>query len=436
MSTRNPTPVQPAQASGAESHTTFFRQSGWLVVATASGGVFMTATQVIANRWMSREEYSIWFALLRIFLLMSIPSAGLQIVFAQQTAAAVSDEQHRLLARTIRATLRATFFIWLGMAALAAAGWNHWIALLKIQNPAALGVTVAIGLASLWSPILKGVLQGLQNFLGLGWVLILDGAGRFGAIAVILWMGGQAAGGMSGALVGQGVSVLLGAWLLRRVLWAPGEPMEWRPWLRRVVPLTLGIGVVQFMSNADVVFVQGVFATDRASLYMPAAMIGLALVTFTGPLTAVMFPKVVRSVALTQDTRALRQALGATALLGAAAALACTVAPILPLRIIYFSKPEYWQAAPLVPWFAWCLLPLILANVLISNLLARERFAIVPWLLVVAVGYGAALAAWKPHLLAAEPLAALRTVIQTLGTFSLGLLAAAVLFTWRDRRRS
>jgi len=201
-----------------ESHTTFFRQSGWLVVATVSSGLFMTATQVVANRWMTREEYGIWFALLRIFLLMSIPSAGMQIVFAQQTAAAVTDQQYRLLAKTVRATLRATFLIWVVMAAVALAGWTHWIGLLKISNPAALGVTVAIGLASLWSPILKGVLQGLQNFLGLGWVLVIDGVGRFAAIAVILWVGGQAAGGMTGALIGQGVSVLVGAWLIRQLL--------------------------------------------------------------------------------------------------------------------------------------------------------------------------------------------------------------------------
>ena len=416
-----------------ESKTAFFRQSGWLVVATVSGGVFMTATQVVANRWMTQEEYSIWFALLRVFLLMSIPSAGLQIVFAQQAAAAVTDEQNRLLAQTVRATLRATFLIWLAMAAVAFAAWNHWIALLKITNPAALGLTVVIGLGSLWSPVIKGVLQGVQNFLGLGWVMIIDGVGRFAAIAVILWLGGQAAGGMTGALAGQTVSLLLGAWLIRHLLFAPGERMEWRPWLRRVVPLTLGIGVVQFMSNADVVFVQSVFSAQQTPLYMPAAMIGLALMTFTGPLTAVMFPKVVRSVALTRDTRALRHALGATALLGVAAALACTLLPKLPLRLIYFSKPNYWDAAPLVPWFAWCLLPLVLANVLVSNLLARERFAIVPWLILPAAGYAAALAALKPHLLATEQLQAFRSVIQTLGTFSLLLFGVAGLFTWRDK---
>ena len=438
MNTKATVESTPAQAP--ETGTTFIRQSGWLVVATVSSGVFMTATQVVANRWMEPVEYGIWFALLRIFLLMSIPSAGLQIVIAQQTAAAVTDAHHRQLVGTLGATFRATFYIWLIMVTVALFAQTHWIPALKITNPAALWVTVMIGLASLWAPIVKGVLQGVQNFLGLGWVLILDGMGRFAAIAVILWLGGQAAGGMSGALIGQGASLLIGVWLIRRLLIGPRERMEWRPWLKRVLPLTLGIGSIQFMSNADVVYVQTLFSAEKTPLYTPAAMIGLALITFTTPLAAVMFSKVVRSTALTQDTRAVRQALGATALLAGAAALACTVLPELPLRIIYFSKPIYWAAAPLVPWFAWSLVPLILANVLLSNLLARERFAVVPWAVLVAVGYGTALAILKPRLLQMAEMDAFRdafrTVIQTLGAFSLLLLGVIARFTFRQKVRA
>src|SRR5439155_11136381 len=193
------------------------------------------------------------------------------------------------------------------------------------------------------------------------------------------WLGGQAAGAMTGALIGQIISLGVCAWLIRDLLRAPGDGFEWKPWLSRVIALTLGIGTLQLMTNTDVVYVQSIFPADKTPLYMPAAMIGLALVTFTGPLSSVMFPKVVRSAALTQSTRALQQALGATGLLGAAAALACTVLPELPLRIIYLSKPIYWAAAPLVPWFTWCLLTLVLANVLLPNRLASDRFAVVPW---------------------------------------------------------
>ena len=419
----------------SDSHTTFFRQSGWLMVATGCSGVFMIATQMAAQKWMDTAEYSVWFTLLRIYLLLSIPSVGLQVIFARQTAAAVTADQHHQLARTTRITLQATFVLWLLIAGVAFVGQGAWVAQLKISNPAALWATVMIGLASLWSPVVKGILQGRQDFLGLGWVLILDGVGRFAAIVVILVLGGQAAGGMTGALIGQGASLILGAWLLRRLLREPGEATDWRPWLRQVVPLTLGIGAIQFMCNADVVYVQSLFSSDQTKLYMPAAMIGLALVTATTPLAAVMFPKVVRSTALAQDSRALRLALGATALLGGVGALACTLLPWLPLQIIYFAKPVYWAAAPLVPWFAWCLLPLILANVLISNLLARERFAVVPWVVLIAIGYGVALALLKSRLPALPELLAFRTVIQTLGVFSLCLFGVAAVFTWAERVR-
>ena len=294
-----------------------------------------------------------------------------------------------------------------------------------------------IGLASLWSPVVKGVLQGQQNFLGLGWVLILDGVARFSSVTVILLLGGQAAGGMSGAMIGQMTSLALGAWFIRSALTGRGESVQWRPWLRRAVPLTLGIGCIQFMSNADVVFVQSVFPGDIASQrYMPAAMIGLALVTFTTPLASVMFPKIVRGAALTQQSHAARHAIGATVFLGGGAVLACTLLPKLPLQIIFFSKRTFWEAAPLVPWFVWCLLPLVLANVLLSNLLARERFAVVPWAVCIALGYGLALLALKPWFVSLDAMSAFRTVVQTLGTFSLLLFGVAALFTWRDKVRS
>jgi O-antigen/teichoic acid export membrane protein len=376
--------------SSSRERLTFFRQSGWMVLATVAGGVFMSAVHVVVNKPMLPAEYAVFSALLRVFLLLGFPAGGLQVVFAQQAAAAQSEAEAQRLSATARAVLRATFGIWLCMA-VAVFFWRAPILeLLKIANPAALWVTVLLGLASLWAPIFKGILQGRQNFAGLGWVLILDGVGRFTAIVLIVELGGQAAGAMTGALVGQALSLSFAIWLGRAVLAGPGAPFDWGAWLKRVGPLTLGVGVFLFMSNADVIYVQTVSSRAESPFYAPAAMIGLALVTFTTPLAAVMFPKIVQGAARTQAD-ALRQALVATALLGAIAAIACTLLPELPLRILYFRNPLYWASASLIPWFAWCLLPLILANVLISNLLARARFRIVPWLVLIAFGYGTSL---------------------------------------------
>lgn len=381
----------------------FFRQSGWLVIATVLGGMFMSAVHVVVSKPLKTSEYAVFNALLRVFLLMGFPAGGLQVMFAQQAAAALSGEERKRLSQTTRAVLRATFLIWLLMGAAVFFWRDTILAMLKIANPAALWVTVVLGLASLWVPVFKGILQGSQNFSGLGTVLILDGFGRFTATALIVHWGGQAAGAMSGALIGQLVSLSLAVWLMRRLLTGAGAPFEWAPWLSQVIPLTFGVGVVLFMCSADVVYVQTTFSKEESPFYAPAAMIGLAMISFTTPLAAVMFPKIVHSIARTEKTDALKHALVSTALLGIAAAVACTLLPDLPLRIIYFRSPRFWSSAPLIPWFAWCLLPLIVGNVLVNGLLARRRFQIVPWLIAIAVGYGVVLLSMQSRLVEFEP---------------------------------
>jgi len=80
-----------------------------------------------------------------------------------------------------------------------------------------------------------------------------------------------------------------------------------------------------------------------------------------------------------------------------------------------YDKSFLDVSTPLVPWFAWGMLPLTLANVLINALLARGRFAVVPWLVLVAIGYGVALAMVGQHAgNLADTQAGLRMMIQTL----------------------
>jgi len=54
---------------------------------------------------------------------------------------------------------------------------------------------------------------------------------------------------------------------------------------------------------------------------------------------------------------------------------------------------------------------------------------------LIAIGYGVALALLKSRLPALPELLAFRTVIQTLGVFSLCLFGVAALFTWAERVR-
>jgi len=74
-----------------------------------------------------------------------------------------------------------------------------------------------------------------------------------------------------------------------------------------------------------------------------------------------------------------------------------------------------------LPWYAWAMVPLTLANVLINNLLARSSFRIVPALVALAVVYAFALTRFHDSLV---------TVVKTLGVFNLLLLGVCAWFTW------
>lgn len=415
--------VMTAESAEAQlaSKNTFFRQSGWMMIAGVAAGACMFAVHFFSKA-IPESEYGIFGTLLSIFNLLAIPGLALQMVFAQQTSAAITLEQRRQLAGTTRSALFGTFAVWLAVALLVLCYQQPILARFKMTNPAGLYVTLLLGLGSVWTPVFNGILQGHQNFFWLGWASILGGLGRLAAVAIIvLLLHGYATGMITGALVGMAGPLVVLVWHSRDIwLKELSASIAWGPWLARVMPLTLGFGAYQFLFSADALFIQNYFSKDETGPYMAAGTLARAIALFTGPLSAVMFPKIVRSVARAEKTDLMKVALVTTTALACCAALGLSiVAPwILPLVF----KKSFSVVAPLLPWFAWSMVPLAAANVLINNLMARERFAVVPWLILLAVGYGVALANWHDSFL---------TVIRTLGVFNFLAMSVAAWFTWR-----
>ena len=393
----------------------------------------MYAVHFVVSREIPKGEYGVFTTLLQVISLMGIPAIGLQPVIAQQQAAAITDEQQRVVASEFRGIFRGIFYIWLAMVVLVAVFWHQTLAGLQIENSAALGLAVVIGLASMWNPLIAGILQGRQNFFWLGWTNIFNGVGRFGIVCILIFLFHVwAAGSMSAVLLGMMAVIVIGGWLIRDVWKIKPVPVAWRNWLKRVIPLTLGLGAATFMLSADMIFTQSFFPREQTGFYAAAGMIGRALVFFTQPLTLVMFPKLARSAATGEKSNALELALGATLLAGVAAAIACTLFPWLPLLIV--NGKSFLVAASLVTWFAWCMLPLTLSMVLINSLMARSKFSAVPWLVLVAIGYGVALAVVGRHAGSlADTQSGLRMMIQTLGVFNVLMFAVCAWFTWAKK---
>lgn len=375
-------------------HKTFFRQSGWLVVCTILSGLAFFSVHFFSKK-IPDSEYAIFGTVLAAFNCLSIPALGLQMVFTKQAAAAVSDSDMKKLARTTHGVLFGTFIIWLIAVAVVFFYRNSIISGWKLTNPLVLWLMLLVGLASLWLPIFTGLLQGRQKFLWVGWAMIMNSVGRVAVIAIIILVIGwyQATGMTAGILIGILTTLFISAFTSRKYWMTGGEPMKWKDWLNQVIPLTLGFGAFQFMFSADPLFVQWLF-DEKNAYYMMGGTLGRALCTFTVPVVTVMFPKIVRSAALSEKNNIMGLTLIMTGGLVGLGAFALGV--VAPLLLVMVGKPDYVNAAPLVRWFALSMVPLAMGNVLLNDLLARNRFKVVPWLLVVVVGYSLALMQFKP----------------------------------------
>jgi O-antigen/teichoic acid export membrane protein len=420
--------IETIPAVNPKPHAAFFRQSGWLMIANIGSGAMMWAVHFLAKK-TTAAEYGAFGVMLAVA--MCVPNLPLQMVFAQQTARALATGRARELAGMIRLAWLGT----LGLALLFALGVLIWqaqiLAAWKLPGAAGLWITVAVVLFSFWLPMFTGVMQGQQNFFWMGWVNILNGVGRLSVAAVLVLAFACGSTGMvTGVSLGLAVAVGIGIWQTRGLWRLPKLAFAKRALLAQIVPLMLGFGAVQFLFTADTMFVRNYFSDDESGFYTGAGTLARALLWLVLPLATVMFPKIVHSAARSEKSNLLGLVLLGTGMLAACGALGLTV--LGPWIIKFVFKESFVQvAAAVLPWYAWAMVPLSLANVLVNNLLARSQFRIVPVLVALAVAYGFALAVVGRHAgQLASPEAGLRLILQTLGVVNLLLLAACAFFTW------
>jgi len=388
------------------------------MVATMLTGGLMLGIHFLSRK-IPAGEYGV---LITLFSVVNIvPTIPFQMVFAQQTAHALATGDERRLRSTIRAAWLGTVLFWLMASAVTLCFQKQIVADWHLSNPVALWLLLLVILFSLLMPMFNGVMQGQQNFLWLGWANIFNGAFRLTlAVGIVCVLAGWAAGIMTGVFVGLLAATATGIWQTRTLWRGVTEPFDWRGFLRQVIPLLLGFAATQFLFSADTSFVDTYFGADRTAPYGAAGTLSRALLWLVLPLAQVMFPKIVHSAAKSEKTNLL-----GLVLLGTAVLIGCGVLGLWllgPWAVRFVYPPEYLsQTLAILPWYAGAMVPLALANVLVNDLLARSRFQIVPFLVLLAMFYGLALTQYHDSFV---------TVLKTLCLFTSACFAICAWFTW------
>jgi len=411
------TKIAPTPAT-EKHHITFFRQSGWLMLATMAGGALMWGVHFLSKK-IPATEYGTLITLFSVVTL--IPTMPLQMVFVQQAARALATSRERQLTGMIRAAWLGTFSFWLIASSVTLFFQKQIAADWHLSNPLALWMLLLVILFSLWTPMFSGVMQGQQNFLWLGWSILFGAASRLGlAVFIVFILNGNATGIMAGVFIGVLATSVIGIWQTQSLWRGKAEPFDGRLLLRQIIPLILGFAATQFLFSADTTFVNAYFGAERTAPYGAAGTLSRALLWVVLPLVGVMFPKIVHSTAKSEKTNLLKIVLAGTAVLTTGGVLGLWLLGPWVIRFVY--PPEYVsETLAVLPWYAGAMVPLALANVLVNDLLARGKFQIVPFLVLLAMFYGLALTQYHTSVI---------MVLQTLGVFNLLLFGVCAWFTW------
>ena len=391
------------------------------MVANIAGGA-MTWGVHFLSKSIPETQYAAFGTLLMI--VACLPAMPLQMVFAQQAALTLATGRERQLAGMIRLATLWTFIIWAAAAVIVlifrqqiSQGWH-------LPGTAGLIVTLPLVLFSLWLPMFGGLLQGRQDFFWMGWSAIIGGIVRFGAAAaLVLAFAFGAAGMMAGALIGIGIGLGINIWRTRDLWTLPSEKFAGKDLMRQIVPLVLGFGACQFMFTSDTMFAKAYFTGEEMAPYVAAGTLSRALLWLVLPLAAVMFPKIVHAAAKSEKSNLFNLVVLGTAVLSICGALGLWLLGPMMVQIVYKSSYVI-ETTRLLPWYAGAMVPLALANVMVNDLLARGRYGVVPFMVVLAAGYGLSLPWVLGHYHRLE------AVLQTLGVFNLLLFGVCAIFIW------
>jgi O-antigen/teichoic acid export membrane protein len=266
----------------------------------------------------------------------------------------------------------------------------------------------------------------------MGNAAIATGAVRLGLSVVVVYaLSAGATGMMVAALIGNGVAILIGLWRSRDIWTLRPEPFDGWSLLRKIYPLLCGFGVCQFMFMGDTMFAKAYFGGDEMAPYAGAGTMSRTVQWLVMPLAAVMFPKIVHSTKKAEKNDLLKTVLLGTAVLSVISGVAlCVLTRLAPWIVTIVYPASYVPAiAELLPWYVGAMIPLTLANVLINDLMARERFRFVPAMVALAVAYAFALPFALNHFSRT-----FETVLQILGAFNLLLLVVCAWAAFGDKK--
>ena len=306
-------------------------QGAMMAGAMVVAGGFDALVSVVAGRMLVKEQFAVFIAVVALIQVMVNVTNVIRTVVAYYTAEFSAEKEGD-------ARVNAFFFRswnwawrWGSVATLGMLLLSPFLArFMKIDTPWPL---IAAGLALLMlfvRPVTDGTLQGIQNFLGLSIVQVLQSALRLLFAVVLILLGLEAFGALLALPLATTTALLMAIWFLRDLFKNQVKNITVPSVSLRYSLFTLiGLGSYALLINLDAIAVKRFFSEAVAGDYGTVVTLGKINLFATLGIGMVLFPKATQRQALGKDSRPVL-----------ALALAATIGVGLVLTIFYFLASE------------------------------------------------------------------------------------------------
>lgn len=290
-----------------------------MTVAMVIAGGFDALVSILSGRWLSKEQFGIFVAVTALLQVLVQVTNVIRTVVAYYTAEFTALPDSLALIRTFFQRSWRWSWRWGAVATIVLALLSLPIArFMKIDSVLPLIAASFTVLMLFVRPVTDGTLQGIQQFIGLSSVQVLQSVLRLIFAAILILFGWQAFGALL-ALPLATTSALVVAVLFLRPYFRRTHISAQVPQISlRYTTFTL-IGLLSFalLVNVDAIAVKRFFSEAAAGDYGTVVTLGKINLFATLGIGMVLFPKATQRETVGKDSRpVLVLALAATLLVG------------------------------------------------------------------------------------------------------------------------
>ena len=308
--------------------------AGAMVIA----GGFDALVNILSGRLLGKEQFAVFVAVTAILQIAVHLTNVIRNVTAYYTSELTVQPESISAIRTLLRRNWRWAWRWGLVATVAALILSPYIArFMKIDSVWPLYAASLALLMLFVRPVTDGTLQGIQQFVGLGTVQVLQSAVRLVFAAALIFAGLEAFGAMLSLPLATTVAMLVAVWFLRSYFRSPDTDVSVPSVSLRYSAYTL-IGLLSFalLVNIDAILVKRFFNETVAGDYGTVVTLGKINLFATLGIGMVLFPKATQRHAAGRDPRpVLVLALAATFLVGALLTAAYFLASGLIVQTIF-----------------------------------------------------------------------------------------------------